>query len=441
MRRLAGGAPLSTFVELFRLGLSVEACEAARAFAPLPLERVEGLGLVRRTPAGIEAPVSLLPFDDLVLAADHDRDRCTRGAHQVLGVTGPSVFLADLTPRRRVESVLDLGSGCGIQTFLAARHANGVVGVDINPRALAFASFNELVNGVENVRWREDDLLALRSESDYDLVVSNPPYVISPENRFAFRDGGLPGDEFCERLVRQVSAHLRQGGLAILLIAWGHGEDWASPVRSWAEGSGCDAILLHYVSHDPLSYAAGWNRPLRLGPGAYAEALDRWCAYHCRLGFDAIALGALILRRRDDPHWFWAHSLQGRDLRRAGEHVLRLVEAQDLLALRPDSLLEEVFALPNDHRVDQTIVFDAGEPEVQRLVLTAGAGPAFRAGLDATASDLVSRLDGHRRLAEAVADAAAALGIDASESFVSAAVQAVRRLLELGLVVSADGRR
>jgi SAM-dependent methyltransferase len=396
------------------------------------------MGLVRRSAAGIEAPVALLPFDDLVLASDHDRDR-SRGPDRVLGVTGPSVFLADLTPRRTVGSALDLGSGCGVQAFLAARHADEVVGVDINPRALGFASFNELVNGVENVRWREGDLLARVSEAEYDLVVSNPPYVISPETRFAFRDGGFPGDEFCERLVRRVPSQLRQGGLAVLLIAWGHGEDWASPVRAWVEGTSCDAILLHYVSHDPLSYAAGWNRPLRLEPRAYGEALDRWCAYYRLLGFEGLALGAIILRRSGGPQWFWSHSLEGRDVRRAGEHVLRLVEAQDLLALGRSALLDEVFTLPVDHRFEQTFVLDAGDPVVQRLVLTADAGPAFQVRLDPAVSDLILRLDGHRRLGDAVADTATAFGVDASDSFVAAALQAVTRLLELGLLVPARG--
>jgi SAM-dependent methyltransferase len=429
---------LSTFVRLFRLGLSVGEADAARAFGSLLLERAEAMGLVRTTPRGIEAPVALLPFEDLILAADHDRDRSTRPRNHVLGVTGPSVFLADLTPRKRVASVLDLGTGCGVQAFLAARHADQAVGLDVNPRALAFAAFNAMLNGVENVGWQERDLLATDvADSDHDLVISNPPYVISPENRFAFRDGGLAGDAFCERLVRRVPSQLREGGLAVLLIAWGHREDWASPVRAWVEGAGCDAILLHYVSHDPLSYAAGWNRPLRMGPRAYGEALDRWCEYYRGLGFDALALGAIVLRRSAGPHWFWAHSLEGRDVRRAGQHVLRLVQAQDLLAHRRESFLDEAFTLPDDHRFEQTIAFEADEPVVQRVVLTTSIGAAFRARLDAAVAELVSRLDGRHPLREAVAETASAVGVAPSDSFVKAAVEAVTRLLELGLVVPA----
>jgi Methylase of polypeptide chain release factors len=51
----------------------------------------------------------------------------------------PSVTLASLTVRRDVASALDVGTGCGVQALLAAKHAERVVATDINERALAFA--------------------------------------------------------------------------------------------------------------------------------------------------------------------------------------------------------------------------------------------------------------------------------------------------------------
>ena len=72
----------------------------------------------------------------------------------VPGIQSPSVTLAKLAVRRRVAAALDLGTGCGIQALLAAKHAEHVVATDVNPRALAFAGFNARLNGIDNIEFR-----------------------------------------------------------------------------------------------------------------------------------------------------------------------------------------------------------------------------------------------------------------------------------------------
>ena len=64
---------------------------------------------------------------------------------------------ADRAPAGRAAA-LDLGTGSGVQAFLAARHSGHVVGLDLNPRALRLARLNAALNGVENVDWRQGDL-------------------------------------------------------------------------------------------------------------------------------------------------------------------------------------------------------------------------------------------------------------------------------------------
>ena len=78
-----------------------------------------------------------------------------------------------------------------------------------------------------------------------------------------FRDSGLPGDSFCEALVRSVPGHLGEGGIAHLLVSWAHAADgdWTPPLRAcWIDGNGCDAVFLHHSSHEPLGYANEHNR-------------------------------------------------------------------------------------------------------------------------------------------------------------------------------------
>jgi len=360
----------------------------------------------------------------------------------VLGVSPPARVLAALTVRLPVESALDLGTGNGLQALFAARHARRVVAVDLNRRALRFAAFNALLNGVRGIELREGDLFAPVAGSTFDLIVSNPPYVISPETAFTYRDGGLPGDAFCERIVRTLPEHLSEGGYAHTLVSWLHApdEDWSGPLRAWVEGSGCDALLLRYTTHEPLSYAAGWNRPLRADAGAYGDALDRWAAYYRRLGIDAISWGAVVLRRRSGRNWVFAYSPTSERITGASDHVLRLFAAQDFLAAAGDgdALLGARLALVEDHRLEQSGRLRGGETLLERIVLEHEGGLRFRVSLDPSTVDVLSRLDGDRPLRDVLRDASAAAPAGTSaEEFERRALPVVRRLVELGFAAPA----
>ena len=76
-----------------------------------------------------------------------------------------------------------IGPGCGIQALLAAKHSERVVATDVNPRALAFAAFNAALNGIDKIEFRLGDGFAPVEGESFDLIVSNPPYVISPMPR------------------------------------------------------------------------------------------------------------------------------------------------------------------------------------------------------------------------------------------------------------------
>src|SRR5690606_15631541 len=115
-----------------------------------------------------------------------------------------------------VERALDLGTGCGIQALLVSRHASRVIATDISERALAFAELNAQLNGVHNVEFRAGSLFEPVSGEAFDLIVSNPPFVITPRASgapaYEYRDGGMVGDALVERFLRAAPAHLAPGG-------------------------------------------------------------------------------------------------------------------------------------------------------------------------------------------------------------------------------------
>ena len=165
-----------------------------------------------------------------------------------------------------------------------------------------------------------------------------------------------------------------------------------------------------------------------------------WLDYYRRLGIEAISWGALVLRRRTGRNWTWAYQPpRERISGPAGDHILRLIAAQDLLASHghEDDLLDEVLVLAGDHRVEQTVVLGEGEGTVQATRLRLDGGLATEVALNGPTVQLLSLLDGRQPLRNVLALAHERAASDdlSHEAFAAGAVKPVRRLLELGFLV------
>jgi hypothetical protein len=205
-------------------------------------------------------------------------------------------------------------------------------------------------------------------------------------------------------------------------------------VRSWVEGSGCDAVLLRYAMDEPLDYAAAWNRPLRPQPELYGEAIGRWASYFDELGVGAISWGALTLRRRKGPNWFFPFTSPTDRIASASDQMLRLFDGQDFLARSGDGdLLATPFSVASDHRIEQTIRLQGGGEMVERNVLRLDAGLRFEVSIDAATERVLALLDGERTLGEALAQAAGEFEAPL-EAFTTSALPILRRMVELGFV-------
>ena len=157
-------------------------------------------------------------------------------ADHVLGVTPASTSLAQLTSRREVSRALDLGTGCGVQSLHLSRHAADVVATDVNPRALAITAFNAALNDIR-VDLRDGSLWDPVADETFDLVATNPPFVISPatDRRLVYRDSGLPGDQVVEAIVRGAPAHLADHGWCQVVANWAirDGLPWDERLAGW----------------------------------------------------------------------------------------------------------------------------------------------------------------------------------------------------------------
>src|SRR5699024_2380791 len=165
----------------------------------------------------------------------------------VLGVSPASTTLTQLAARDQVDTALDLGTGCGVQSLHLARHARSVVASDVNPRALRLAAWTFGLSEVE-VELHHGDLYEPVDTRRFDQVVSNPPYVMAPPAtaHLTYREQGLPGDQLVREVVAGAAARLNPGGTAQMLANWAHPDDgdWAERLTTWVEDTGCD---LHVV--------------------------------------------------------------------------------------------------------------------------------------------------------------------------------------------------
>jgi methylase of polypeptide subunit release factors len=413
--------------------------EADAALGSIGREPLEQAGLLEEVDGVVRATVKIVPHGDLLIASDRDADGPT-GSEWVAGLHPPSVTLVKLTVRRDVRRALDVCTGNGIQALLASRHAETVVATDINPRALEIAGLNCSLNGNSNVELRQGSYFEPAGSERFDLITCNPPYVISPESTYVYRDSGLPGDTVSRLAVQEASMALAEGGFAHILISWAHppGDPW-STLKPWVDGRGCDSWLLYFGSDDPVTHAAAWLKPAaRDTPESFSEALDRWLDYLDRLGIEAIAHGAVILRRRSaGANWTRTDQISLDRLEQASDHILRVFETETYLQATDDrSLLQARLVLVPKHHLEQTLTLLAGKDELQSTVLALDEGLAFRVALDDHTTRLVAGLDGRRTLAEALNRQRIDLNLtaDEAERFQAEALQIVRRLIQLGLL-------
>lgn len=432
---------LATLVRLFLAGQTepVEAVQAA--LAPLTVEAAIAGGLVESYGDGLHAGVDLDVYTahtgrDLWVLSDLDVDARPgplRTDH-VLGVGNAATTLAGATVRSPVRSALDIGTGCGVQALELSEHCGAVTATDLSSRALRFAATTAVLNGLS---WEllEGDLVAPVAGRRFELVVSNPPFVIGPGTaRYTYRDSGRAGDAVCAELAGTAGSVLTEGGTMQFLANWVHvkGEDWRERVSGWVAGTDCDAWIVQREVSDPVEYVNLWTRDA-------SEAFDparaqAWLDWFDAQRIEAVGYGLVTLRLagRRDP------VVRVDDLRSSprpptGADVVAWFERQEWLAEHPE-LLSVRYRRAPDLRLTQHASHEGLEWTVDSQVLSHGL---WSGEVDPVALALVDGADGTVPMAQQLAVLASAF--DTPEPVLAAmAVPVVTQFVERGYLLPAS---
>jgi hypothetical protein len=359
----------------------------------------------------------------------------------VMGVGSSSVTLSELTVRRHSRRSLDLGTGCGVQALLAAPHSDAVIAGDRNPRAVAFAAFNAALNGADTVECRQGDLFAPVAGERFDLIVSNPPFVISPDRSYLYRDADVEGDALCRQVVRQGAGHLEPGGYCQLLCNFAVPEngDWRAVLAEWCEGTGCDAWAVCAELQDPGVYASTWIAHTE-PPHHQAELFDAWMEHYRRRGIAAMGSGHLVLRRAEEGRspWFRAEDAAARTPGDCGDQILLGFALRDLLDRLADdrALLSARLRLSPEVRLDQRCAPGADGWEIEQTSVRLERGIGYQGVVDPHGAMMLGRCTGVRPLGELLAELARELEVEL-ETLMPGALQVTRSLVEQGFLLPA----
>ncbi|BAZ52569.1 putative nodulation protein [Nostoc sp. NIES-4103] len=249
--------------------------------------------------------VDVFAVAGLYVATDHRymimvEDEIDEDAVMYIGMD--SMGLVCTAPQHSANRVLDLCCGSGIQSLVASRYSQVVMGVDINPRAIRFARFNAQLNGISNTHFYLGDLYEAVS-GDFDTILANPPFVPSPSQECRFRDGGGTGEEILTRIISESANYLAPNGRLFIVTDLVNIKEYESKLENWWQGGPADKLVLGTADRNDILFSVphchtAFNQTLE----QYNIELDQWLQNFHTTGLRAVNFGYILICRVEATH-------------------------------------------------------------------------------------------------------------------------------------------
>jgi SAM-dependent methyltransferase len=432
------GDPASALARLLAYGDTLNTDEVRNLFGSSPLDALLAAGILTADGNEIRSHFELRPFKGLWLLADDP----TSGRDAVMPPAGTTHQLALVMPASIEGTVLDVGCGPGsLALVAAARGARTVVGTDVNGRAVEMARFNARLNGIAAAEFVEGDLAEPVMDLQFDLVVSQPPFIVQPPEASAitFLHGGPSGEELGQRLLAQLPHVMAPGATALVLL-----EALARPneplhtrMRPLIGDAPFDLLVLAAPGAPPaLQVIAYATLEVPDGGPAYPAAARRYLEQLDRLHATDFQLALIVLRRRpsgDPGQRKLAATVPVATLGRGDAIALERLLAGIELAALGDKVLERraVRTSPNVRWLDERPSPDPSIEPVRFVRFGAGSfGSDFQISRERYA--MASALDQAASIATAIRELAEMVG-EPAEAIGPEVVAFVREGLMRGL--------
>ncbi|MBL8237541.1 MAG: methyltransferase [Bryobacterales bacterium] len=416
--RVGTSTPLGCLLRAFLLRVATPEEPMRRAVGDAFFDLCEEAQLWTRVEGGVVGSVVFLEDEKMFLLSDHTTVRLGEvSMYWVMSIGTSTVIVSESIARRPYEKMLDLCCGGGIQAFYLAPFAKRVVAIDRNPRALNFGRFGAAMNGFPQIEFRESDCYSAVEGEQFDLIACNPPYVMTPDRQAYYRDGGMGGDRFSERILRETAAYLAEGGFAHMTCDVGTmaGREGETRLREWLDGNGCDVVALQGKRLGPAEYAKAW---MKADSPEYAAAeVERWVEHFGELQVTAIQNYLVILRKRTKgaKNWFHVDTLAPTRKGQFGHQIARMFACQDLVRRSPAEIWEAKLRLAPDMRMVPTMRPEGGRWMTDSVKLTFAEGLISEFEVEPRTANLLLLYDGTRKSEAVLEKIAAAMGQKAGE--------------------------
>ena len=260
---------------------------------------------------------------EVLVASDADASSYAfvPGPNHVPGVGHAPLSLLNVIPSLTPEpmDVLDLGCGSGVLSLVlaAANPQAKIVATDIHDRALMFAraSAQSLPDDAGTIDWREGNWFEPVEGQKFDLIVSNPPFVMGPaEVGHVYRDSGLELDGASALVVSESARFLREGGRAHLLAGWAVTPDTSreSKLSRWLPSHDINGWAVQRSEVDVPTYVTTWLTDESIDPRSPEGRTksSSWLDFFAAHKVTSIGLGWVHLERREGPTELLVESLE-----------------------------------------------------------------------------------------------------------------------------------
>lgn len=277
---------------LFYFGDEISLCDIENLLTINEIDRLIKINVLDEIKSGIiKSRIKIIPYNKLFFACDfipRNNNYKETGIKDkyyydniVYPISADSVSLAESTIKKKCATTLDLCTGSGFQAVLASTYSKKVIGVDINPRAINFASFNALLNGINNVQFKIGNLFENIIHRRFDRILANPPFEISFLKTSLYRDGGIYGCKVLKEIIQNLPFYLNKYGYCqIVTKIVDTDSSYKNLIESWIGQYHFNTLFLEYANYNIITNAY-FNYKNVISFNKYKNTIQKYLS-HCQ---------------------------------------------------------------------------------------------------------------------------------------------------------------